>query len=35
VLNPLREWLSPGYLRKQATRRLNEYGQTSFLPKSI
>lgn len=29
-LNSLREWASPGYLRRQETRRRNEYGQETM-----
>lgn len=34
-VNGLRELLSPGYLRKQATTRERDYGQTRFSPQTL
>lgn len=35
ILNSIREALSPGYLRKQERSRQTEYGQSSFIPRSM
>lgn len=35
IMNSIRESLSPGYLRRQERNRMTEYGQQSFVPRTM